>query len=268
MKTISILGCGWFGLPFAKALVADGFTVNGSTTTSDKLAILKEANINPFLIDANENIYHDDFFKCDLLFINIPPKKKVDDVDLYPNQLKVIAEKAIANQVKHIVFVGSTGIYEDGNFTVDEDVIPNPNTLAGNKLKLAEAVFMDNNNFTTTIIRFAGLIGPNRNLAKFFAGRTAIPNGLAPVNLIHLTDCIGVCKAIIQQKQFGKIYHAVAPSHPTRQDFYTQLCQSSAMPLPAFLNEKHEWKQVESKNVPELNYRYVYDNLMEYLEVD
>lgn len=33
MKTISILGCGWLGLPLAKKLVENQWIVNGSTTS-------------------------------------------------------------------------------------------------------------------------------------------------------------------------------------------------------------------------------------------
>jgi UDP-N-acetyl-D-mannosaminuronate dehydrogenase len=32
MKQISILGCGWLGLPLAKALLQKGFSVHGSKT--------------------------------------------------------------------------------------------------------------------------------------------------------------------------------------------------------------------------------------------
>lgn len=246
IKTISILGCGWFGLPFAKEMVASGFSVNGSTTSEAKLKELQDANIKAFIINTNEDISDDTFFNCDLLLINIPPKKKIPDVNLYPTQLQKIAEKAVQHGIKQIIFIGSTGIFEDGNFIVDENTIPNPSTPAGLKLKIAEEVFTKNQNFTSTIIRFAGLIGPNRNLAKFFAGKTSIPNGLAPINLIHLADCIGFCKAIIIQQAFGKTYHAVAPSHPPRATFYTKLCLSSEMDKPNFLEEKTAWKQVES----------------------
>ena len=40
MTKISILGCGWLGLPLAKAIVENGFSVKGSTTSSEKIATL------------------------------------------------------------------------------------------------------------------------------------------------------------------------------------------------------------------------------------
>ena len=53
MTKISILGCGWLGLPLAKALLVKGFSVNGSTTSQEKLSILQNAGINPFLIQLD-----------------------------------------------------------------------------------------------------------------------------------------------------------------------------------------------------------------------
>jgi 3-hydroxyisobutyrate dehydrogenase-like beta-hydroxyacid dehydrogenase len=51
---VSILGCGWLGLPLAKALVAENYTIKGSTTTPAKLDLLKEEDIEPFLIALSE----------------------------------------------------------------------------------------------------------------------------------------------------------------------------------------------------------------------
>jgi 3-hydroxyisobutyrate dehydrogenase-like beta-hydroxyacid dehydrogenase len=50
MTKISILGCGWLGLPLAKVLVKNGFSVKGSTTTQDKILVLKQLGVDPFLI--------------------------------------------------------------------------------------------------------------------------------------------------------------------------------------------------------------------------
>ena len=50
MKKISILGCGWLGLPLAKSLIEKGFSIKGSTTSEEKLQVLQNAGIQPFLI--------------------------------------------------------------------------------------------------------------------------------------------------------------------------------------------------------------------------
>ena len=269
IKTIAILGCGWFGLPMAAELIKNGYKVKGSTTTEAKLTILEKAGIMPFLIDFEHNSLskNSEFFKCDVLLIAIPPKVKQTEGLSYAEKIKQVAEIALANDVKQVILISSTGIYADNNFIVDETVAPIPNTVSGEMLYEAETVLNSNSSFTRTIIRFAGLIGPGRNLAKHFAGKADIANGLAPINLIHLTDCIGLTSEIIEKGKFGNVYHGVSPSHPTRNDFYTQACIASGLEKPQFLNEKIAWKQIESKNVPEvLAYEYVYADWNKYFK--
>ena len=50
MTKISILGCGWLGLPLAKALIGNGFSVKGSTTSYEKISGLEQGGITTFLI--------------------------------------------------------------------------------------------------------------------------------------------------------------------------------------------------------------------------
>lgn len=246
IKTVSVLGCGWFGLPFAKALLQRGFLVKGSTTSEKKMAILAEEGIRPFLINTDIPHFDADFFDCDVLLVNIPPKKLSDDVAFYATQIKAVIKQAELRGVKQVIFISSTGVFEDGNKIVDESSIPKPNTPAGLKLQLAEKLVFNAPIAKKTVVRFAGLIGPERNLAKFFDGKTAIANGLAVINLVHLQDTIGFCMALLEQPNWHPVYHAVAPSHPTRSQFYTALCQSSGMVTPQFLMEKIAWKQVDS----------------------
>ncbi|TCC93484.1 SDR family NAD(P)-dependent oxidoreductase [Pedobacter frigiditerrae] len=265
-RTISILGCGWYGLAMAKALVVAGYHVNGSTTSTEKLETFSKFNIQPYLInfDGESVNYDETFFNCDVLIISIPPKRNAQ-AD-YPSKIKNIAIAAEKAKVKQVIFISSTGIFQNGNFILDEETIPEPNTTAGQVLSEAETALKGAQAFTTTIIRFAGLIGPERNLAKHFAGKTDIANGLAPINLIHLDDCIGITKTIIEQKAFGNIYHGVTPSHPSRKDFYTKACLTSGFEKPQFIDELLDWKQVESKNVARnLAYQFKIENWMEYV---
>lgn len=267
-KSISILGCGWYGLAMAEALVADGYHVNGSTTSEKKLETFKKFNIKPYLINfEGEYVNYDkSFFNCDVLIISVPPKRNAQ-AD-YPSKIRNIALAAEKVKVKQVIFISSTGIFQNGNFIVDEETTPEPNTVAGEVLLAAEKVLKKNQAFTTTIIRFAGLIGPERNLAKHFAGKTDIANGLAPINLIHLADCIGITKAIIQQKAFGNIYHGVTPNHPSRKEFYSKACLTSGFEKPEFIEELLDWKQVESKNVIRfLAYQFKIEKWMEYAEI-
>ena len=51
MKQISILGCGWLGLPLAKSLLEKGFSVKGSTTSLEKISVIENSGIDAFHIE-------------------------------------------------------------------------------------------------------------------------------------------------------------------------------------------------------------------------
>ncbi|WP_199117118.1 NAD(P)H-binding protein [Pedobacter sp. ASV28] len=267
IKTVSILGCGWFGLAFAKALLERSYGVKGSTTSADKLEKLSAEGIKPYLINLNEEEYlPSDFFNADVLFISVPPRAKAESSSQYPDKIKKVIAAA-KQQVQQVVFVSSTGVFEDGNFAVDENTRPHPQTDAGRAILATEDLLRRHENFSTTIVRFAGLIGKNRNLARHFAGKRDIPNGLAPINLIELQDCIGICLKIIETQNFGKIYHAVTPHHPNRAEFYESLCLRSGMEEAKFKRELLPWKQVNSSNVPQtLNYDFKVKNWFQWME--
>jgi nucleoside-diphosphate-sugar epimerase len=256
---ISILGCGWYGSALGKALIADGMQVKGSTTSAAKMESLAALGIKPYIVNflPGEEIYNADFFDCDVLWIAIPPKSRSGEGAAFIDKIKGIVSAIKQFEIQNVVFISSTGVYADSNKHVNEEADPQPNTEAGRILFEAENLFNAGDSFKTTIIRFAGLIGPARNPGKFFAGKKEIANGDAPVNLIHLDDCIGISKAILAKKAFGYLFNGCSPVHPTKADFYTQAAVDSGLEKPEFIRELKEWKSVESVNVgPILDYQY------------
>ncbi|MGF7081602.1 SDR family oxidoreductase [Mucilaginibacter sp. UYCu711] len=257
--TVSILGCGWYGLELAKGLVNKWVKVKGSTTTADKLPMLAESGIEPYLIDLSPDseVTDPDFFECDVLWISIPPKARTGNGAEYLHKIERLLTLIKTYQIKQVLLISSTGVYGDSNTEVTELDAPNPDSESGKVLLAAEDLLKQQTDFTTTIIRFGGLIGPGRDPGRFFAGKTDVPNGEAPVNLIHLTDCIGISNAILDKQAFGNTYNAVSPSHPTRANFYTQAAVASGLQPPHFIEEKENWKIVTGVNVGEvLGYEY------------
>ena len=98
MKQISILGCGWLGLPLAKSLIEKGFSVNGSTTSVEKIAVLENAGIHSFLVSlsavevSNETkISIENFLQnSDVLIIDIPPKLRGDSSENFVAKIQNI----------------------------------------------------------------------------------------------------------------------------------------------------------------------------------
>lgn len=245
---ISILGCGWYGLGLAKELIKNGYIVKGSTTSPDKLESLQQTGIFPYLINftEEENRVDSDFFDCDLLIISIPPKRNTSEQHTFLSKIQQVSKAIVEGNIPNVIFISATSVYGDYNQEVNEQTSPNPETESGKAILAAEQTLTANPNFTTTILRFGGLIGPGRDPGRFFAGKSAIPNGNAPVNLIHLSDCIGLTWSIIEQQVFGYIFNACATDHPTRSRFYTAAAANSGLALPQFNDELLNWKSVYS----------------------
>ncbi len=251
-KTVSILGCGWFGFALAKALIKDGFQVYGSTTTPEKAERLETEGIKPFVIlSTREGISESgDFFDASVLIIAIPPGRKPESTAQYPEKISSIRDAALNGLVRKLIFISSTSVYGDLNVEFSEKDPPSPETASGQSMVKAENI-LQQSPLQTTVIRFAGLVGPGRDPGRFFAGKTNIPNGRAPVNLIHLDDCIGLTQAVISNGLFGHIFNAVAPHHPSKQEFYTQATNNSRLSPAHFIDELSVWKKVATNRIPD-----------------
>lgn len=253
------MGCGWYGFALAKKLTTSGFSVKGSTTSMIKFSQFDNAGIEPYwvLVEHNDVQYDDGFFACDLLIISIPPKRRSGQADSYTYKIERIRDLIIEQQIGQVLFISSTSVYGDHNMEVTENTIPIPDTDSGKAILAAENLLKSEKSFITTVLRFGGLYGPERDPARFFAGRKNIANGKAPVNMIHLNDCIQLTKTIIEKEAFGHTFNCCSPLHPTKSDFYTQAAIKSKLELPEFTNELGNWKIVSSDKVAEvLNYSF------------
>jgi len=241
MNKIGIIGCGWLGLPLAKKFIQKGFSVNGSTTSEEKITLLESTGIHPFLFSLPSNSKQlKECLKVDQLIINIPPGRKNPQVAKdFPKKIESILNYTSGKT--NILFISSTSVYGDVSGEVDESLIPSPTTASGKVLLAVEERILGkvggdqaNWNNKNSVLRLSGLVGPGRIPGRFFAGKTNIPNGNAPVNLIHLEDCINCIIAIFEQKKWGTIYNLSSDKHPTKEKFYQKACRDAGFEIPSF----------------------------------
>ncbi|MDI1254604.1 MAG: SDR family oxidoreductase [Flavobacterium sp.] len=262
MKNISILGCGWLGFPLAQKLLQSGYAVKGSTTSPEKIALLKNSGISPFLIsleaDGIQGTIGDFLSKSEILIINIPPKLRGPEAENFVSKINFLVPKIEKSNIEKVIFISSTSVYADDNSIVTETTKSIPDTESGKQLLEAESLLQKNPNFNTTILRFGGLIGDDRHPVKFLAGRENIDNPEAPINLIHQEDCISIILKIIEADCWNEIFNAAAPFHPSRKDYYSAKALQMQMELPKF-NEKPSFgKTIDSqKLIKILNYNFI-----------
>ncbi|RAV30424.1 NAD(P)H-binding protein [Sinomicrobium soli] len=234
---IAILGCGWLGLPLGSVLHQKGDTVNGSVTSPEKTGDLVRKGIVPFVIRVSRNgiegPFSDFMRSADVLIIALPPRLRKAESGSFVQKISTVLEALDENGTDKILFISSTSVYADNNTTVTEHTRPEPERESGKQLLACETLIRNYSN-RATILRFGGLIAEDRQPVYHLSGKTGIPNGMAPVNLIHRDDCIGIIREILRQEQWGMTFNATYPRHPSRKAYYTEKAIELGLVPPDF----------------------------------
>ncbi|WP_245823779.1 SDR family oxidoreductase [Photobacterium proteolyticum] len=245
MMRVSICGCGWLGLPLAKHLVQIGYETYGSSRDRNRISQLAAAGIHGVELslpienpqaescDGRQGQYAD-FFNTDVLVINVPPGRGEDADAAFVAKIKSLSAAAQAYGCKRIVFISTTSVYGSVAGEITESTAPVPDTASGKAHRLLEQWLHEQWGEEVVVLRLAGLIGPDRHPVKFLSGRTALANGAEPVNLVHLDDCIQAISCAIACWPTQPVLHLAAPSHPSRQAYYTKMAMLAGLPLPDF----------------------------------
>jgi hypothetical protein len=254
IKTISILGSGWLGLPLAEHFVLMGSHVKASTTSESRLPELSSINVEPFIVDIDQLSNNPQtFLQANILIINIPSKSKAGFIGLLQDIEK--------SKIEKVLFVSSTSVYENKNKTISESD-GEESTLS--PLLTIENLFRNSSKIKTTLVRFGGLIGYSRNPGKFFSKGRIVHNPDSNVNLIHRDDCIEIISQIVEQGVWGEVFNCCADTHPTKREFYTKAAKAMRLPVPKFEDSGSvSFKIISNQKVKQhLNFKFQHDDLM------
>lgn len=259
---IAIIGCGWLGLPLAKKLIEQGFKVKGSTTSVTKIGTLEKAGILPFQITISENEIVGDIdrllHECEIAIVNIPPGLRKNPSSNYYKKIDLLRSKIEDSTINKLLFISSTSVYKNQNEVITEKTVLKPDTQIGKQLLDAEQLIKDSKNYETTILRYSGLIGPDRHPVKFLSAKNDLKNGNSPVNLVHLEDCIDVVFFIINNALWKDEFNIAYPDHPTRASYYIKAARDRALALPIFQKNVNSGghKIISSEKIQRLGFRF------------
>lgn len=237
IKSIGILGCGWLGTPLAEHFVSTGYHVKGSKTTKRKLESIAEKGILSYLIRLEENAIEgniEEFLSgLDVLIINIPPNLRRNPHGNFVGKIEVLIRYIKHTAIDKVVFVSSTSVYGNINGEVTEETTPLPETNSGKQLLASEKLLFQETSFSTTVIRFGGLISEDRHPVHMLSRRT-LTNGGELINLIHRNDCIHMISTIIKNGYWNEVFNGVYPYHPTKAEYYTLEAKKRGIPPPNY----------------------------------
>lgn len=250
---VSVLGCGWLGLPLAAELVRRGHSVKGSVTHAEKLGELAAVGAEGYRLELtpvadSQNLldtgfFNTEFFNTDVLVITLPPKRREPGVEArYPAQ--VAAALRAAPEETQIILTGSTSVYPDLNRTVTEADAGGDVSASGRAILAAEAPLRRQGG---TVLRLAGLYGYDRQPGRSLAGRD-VTGGDAHVNLVHRDDVLRVMVRIIEECIRDVTFNVCADQHPTRREVYTRQAERFGFAPPRFVEPyAQDYKRVSSE---------------------
>lgn len=231
---ITVIGCGWLGLPLLHAFVRAGHIVQGTARTRDSLYRIKDEGGIPLFLrlkgDSPEG-ETERIASCKHAVICIPPGR--EDPDAYPAQMASLGRLLAAGTAEHVLMISSISVYPEGFSGAVAPVTPAPDTARGRRMLAAEQALREALGDRLCVLRLGGLAGPGRHPGRFLAGRKGLTGGHEPVNMIHREDALGIILGLINGRS-GSCYHAAAPHHPEKAAFYRKMAEEGGFEPPEF----------------------------------
>jgi nucleoside-diphosphate-sugar epimerase len=114
------------------------------------------------------------------------------------------------------------------------------------------------------IVRFGGLVGPNRHPGKFITSSKKISN-LAPVNMLHLKDAVRSIEFVNRIRR-NVIVNVVSPANISQADFYKRAIYELGNLNEIVTITDQAGKKVSSKKIVDLGFDFHYESPMDYFK--
>ena len=239
-----IAGCGYVGRRVAAKWQAQGMRVFAITRSESKAKELSDAGITPIRLDLAQAT-------------SMPPMPDVDVVlwsvgfdrtngtsrqAIWMDGLqRLLSALPPRTDRRRILYTSSTSVYGDsGGRDADEKTTPNPASEGGNACLAAEQLlqkFATQISVSVSILRLAGIYGPNRLLRRIVDLQNSIPITSPPdewLNLIHVDDAVSAIDCISKLQSPPSLINIVAGESVTRRQYYTTLATLANAPPPTF----------------------------------
>ncbi|MCJ8295455.1 MAG: SDR family oxidoreductase [Colwellia sp.] len=279
--SVGIIGCGWLGSALAQQLIKEGVAVLATRSNSDNAAQLQSEGVEAKVLSlpAEQGLLNRHaIFNQQCLVIAITPQFRQGRLDYAEKVQQLVTAAKESNSVEKIILLSSSAIYNGLSGQVDESMALD---LSADKVSLlnqaeqAVLLFNESNDKLATrngyVLRLSGLVGPNRHPGKFLLNGRMLKSPQAIVNLIHQKDAVGLIQVLLTSDLVGGIFNGVSPTQVTKKQYYQSA--ATALKLPAAVFEEGAMLSGDkpkvvsgTKTQAALNYRFVYADLLKWLE--
>lgn len=234
-----LFGLGFSGRVIARALMAAGWRVAG-TTRSGEAADLP--GIEVFAFDRDHPLPQGALDGVTAVLSSVPPDSDGDPVlDLCGDRLRAVAPAWAG-------YLSTTGIYGDcGGALVSEDTAPNP-TLDRSRRRLAAEQAWQASGLPVHVFRLAGIYGPGRSAIDSVRAGTArrIVKPGQVFSRIHVDDIAQTVLASLAAPNPGAAYNVCDDDPAPPQDVIAHACALLGIDAPPEI----PWEQAKTTLSP------------------
>ena len=236
MRKVFIVGCGYTGLRLAARWIAEGASVQGSTTRSERLASITRTGAGARLLDMDQPLSPLDV-DGRLVYYLVPPAPQ----GARDARLERFLE-CLQGTLERIVYMSTTGVYGDrhGDWVNEDTPAGSATDRAIRRLAAETALraFADARRMSWCILRVPGIYGPGRlPLERLRRAEPAIrPEEATPTSRIHVDDLASACFAAGRSAAAdGRIYNVTDGSDDSLTAYLQRVARAGHLPSPPLI---------------------------------
>lgn len=246
IQTALIAGCGYVGHRVARLWSSTGVETFAVSRSVEKAERLRSESIQPVVMDLSSPENWPELPVVDIVLwsVGFDRSTGADRTKVWIDGLRELLKRIrFRTERSRIIYTSSTGVYGDsGGDEVDEQSTTSPDSEGGKACLAAEQIvseFAGKTGHAATVLRLAGIYGPNRLLRRIADLQNCTPITSPPddwLNLIHVDDIVRVVDAVAALNRITDLplMNVVAANSVTRRTYYSTLAELAGAPAPVF----------------------------------
>ena len=224
IKPINLLlcGCGWLGYQLVSPSINQGFHVYATSRNKEKIDDLKKKSVTPFHYELGTTFPTHSLPNEEdtTAIIMLPPGRRNGNVEQWEMNMLALLSELIHANIAHIIFISTTSVYGDSySGEITEASSLHPETPSAKAHEKVERYLQRHGKNKVSIVRLAGLVGPDRHPINTLSGRAlTAPNKIT--NLVHSNDVVSALIALINTGPMTAPLLLCSVSHPQRKAYY------------------------------------------------